>query len=313
MYRSILVPVDGSPFAEHALPLALALARRSGAGIHLVTVSTPIAAAYLEGMYVGYPELENELNARYQAYLDRTIARLRERVDVPISGEVVSGEVAPTLCHLAGGGRYDLVVMATHGRSPLGRFWLGGIADDLMRHANVPLLLVRPEDEEANLDAEPDLSKVVLPLDGTPLAEQILEPAVALAGLMPETEIVLVRAIPREIEEEEPEEVVVRAEARHILLRVRSVEEAVRAEAEEYLARIARGLESRGLKVRTHVVVEDRPGEAILNEAEDEHAGLIALETHGRGGLSRLLHGSVADKVVRGAHVPVLVHRPVNV
>ena len=66
------------------------------------------------------------------------------------------------------------------------------------------------------------------------------------------------------------------------------------------LAGVARRLESRGLRVRTHVVVEDIPGEAILHEAEDEHAGLIALETHGRGGLSRLLHGSVADKVVRG-------------
>jgi nucleotide-binding universal stress UspA family protein len=313
MYRNILVPLDGSPFAEHALPLALALARRSRAGIHLVTVSTPVSAAYLEGMYVGTPDLEDELNARYQSYLDRTMERLRERISVPISGEVVSGEVAPTLCHLAGGGHYDLVVMATHGRSPFGRFWLGSIADDMIRHANLPLLLVRPGDEEPNLDAEPDLGKVVLPLDGTPLAEQILEPAVALAALMPETEIDLVRAIPKEVIEEEPEEVVVRAEARNILLRVRSAEEAVRREAEEYLAGIAHGLEARGLKVRTHVVVEESPVDAILNEAEDEHAGLIALETHGRGGLSRLLHGSVADKVLRGAHVPVLVHRPVNV
>jgi nucleotide-binding universal stress UspA family protein len=313
MYRSILVPLDGSAFAEHALPLALALARRSRAAIRLVTVSPPLSAAYLEGMYVGSVELEDELTARSQTYLDSAMARLRERIDVPISGEVVSGEVAPTLCHLAEGGRYDLVVMATHGRSPFGRFCLGSVADNLIRHANLPLLLVRPGDEEPNLDEEPDLGKVILPLDGTPLAEQILEPAVALAGLMPEAEIVLVRAIPAEVTEEEPEEVVVRAEARHLLLRVRSAEEAIRREAEEYLAGIARRLESRGLRVQTHVVVEERPVDAILHEAEDEQAGLIALETHGRGGLSRLLHGSVTDKVVRSAHVPVLVHRPVGV
>ena len=64
--------------------------------------------------------------------------------------------------------------------------------------------------------------------------------------------------------------------------------------------------------MRTQVVVEDRPAEAILRQADEEQAGLITLETHGRRGLSRLLLGSVADKVVRGAHVPVLVHRRVR-
>ncbi len=87
----------------------------------------------------------------------------------------------------------------------------------------------------------------------------------------------------------------------------------MRLEAEDYLAAVARRLQARGLRVRMQVVVEDKPAEAILHQAEAEHAGLITLETHGRGGLSRLLRGSVADKVVRGAHVPVLVHRPVKV
>ena len=104
MYRTILVPVDGSTFAEHALPLALALAHRSGAGIHLVVVLTPVPAAYLATMYVCPAALEETLNARCRDYLDRVMARLRERIDVPISGEVVSGEVAPTLCGLAAGG-----------------------------------------------------------------------------------------------------------------------------------------------------------------------------------------------------------------
>ena len=83
-------------------------------------------------------------------------------------------------------------------------------------------------------------------------------------------------------------------------------------EAEEYLAGVARRLTARGLRVQTHLVYEDRPAEVILNEAEDRHAGLIALETHGRSGLARLLHGSIADAVVRGAHVPVLIQRPVK-
>jgi nucleotide-binding universal stress UspA family protein len=312
MYRKVLVPLDGSSFAEHALPLAVALARRSRAGIHLVTVTTPITAAYLEGVFVGSADLEAEAAAQRQGYLEAIMARLRERIDVPLTGEVMHGEVSSTLCDLAGTGEYDLVVMATHGRSPFGRFWLGSVADEMMRHATLPLLLVRPGEAPPNLEEEPDLSRIVVPLDGTKLAEQILEPAVALAGLVPGAEVVLVRAVrpvlPIDVA---PEGMETGTEAEHLLHEMETMQKEVEGEAGTYLAEIARRLEARGLRVRTHVVIEDHPDEAILHEAEDEHAGLIALETHGRGGLSRLLHGSIADKVVRSAHVPILVHRPV--
>lgn len=314
MYRTILVPLDGSQFAEHALPVALALARRSGARLHLVSVSTPLTAAYLEGIYLGSDDLDAEVNTRYRAYLDGMAVRLREYINVPITDEVRHGEVAPALCQLASGGEYDLVVMATHGRGPLGRFWLGSVADEVIRHVTLPVLLVRPEDGEARLDEEPDLSRVVVPLDGTPLAEQILEPAIVLALGMPGAEIDLVRVIGPVMPDVVPVDFFEpSSEIERIQKEINALQEAVRHEAETYLAGVARRLEERGLRVRTHVVLEEKPAEAILHEATAEHAGLIALETHGRGGLSRLFRGSVADKVVRGAHVPVLVHRPVNV
>jgi nucleotide-binding universal stress UspA family protein len=311
MYRTILVPLDGSPFAEHALPLALALARRSRASLHLVSVSTPLAAAYLEGVYVGTEDLEAEVTERRQAYLESVQKRLRERIDVPITTEVLHGEVAGSLCDLAADSRFDLVVMATHGRSPFGRFWMGSVADEMIRHATLPLLLVRPEEEEVCLDKEPDLGRVVVPLDGTELAERILEPAIALAGVMPGAEIDLVRAIrPVLPVDASPEMLEAGGETEHIIREVESLQAQIQDEAARYLAVVARRVEARGLKVRTHVVVEEKPAEAILHEADDEHAGLIAMETHGRGGLSRLFHGSVADKVVRSAHVPILIHRP---
>jgi len=312
MYRKILVPLDGSTFAEHSLPLALALARRGHAALHLVTVSTPLTQAYIEGVYVGPADLEAEVNARYQAYLNAIADRLHERTDAPITSEVVNGEVAASLCEIAASGKVDLVVMATHGRSPMGRFWLGSVADDMMRHVNLPLLLVRPGEEAPTLEAEPDLSRVVVSLDGTEAAEQILEPAVALAELIPQTEIVLFRAV-RQVVPDDVEPEMMEAEPRNLRAEVVRMQEQLFREADEYLTGIAHSLEARGLKVRTHVVAEDRPALGILNEAEGEHAGLIALETHGRGGLARLFFGSTADKVVRGAHVPVLVHRPVKV
>lgn len=314
MYRTILVPLDGSQFAEHALPVALALARRSGARLHLVTVSTPLTAAYLEGVYIGSEDLEVEVNARYRAYLDGMAARLHEYINVPITDEVRHGEVAPALCELASCGEYDLVVMATHGRGPMGRFWLGSVADEMIRHVTLPVLLVRPEDGEARLDEEPDLSRVVVPLDGTPLAEQILEPAIALAALIPGAEIDLVRVIRPVMPSVVPIDFLEPAsEIERIQKEIDALQEAVRCEAETYLASVKRRLEERGLRARAHVVIEEKPADAILHEAAAEHAGLIALETHGRGGLSRLFRGSVADKVVRGAHLPVLVHRPVKV
>jgi nucleotide-binding universal stress UspA family protein len=94
---------------------------------------------------------------------------------------------------------------------------------------------------------------------------------------------------------------------------VQTLQDRLYHEAEEYLEKVAAFLRARGLRVRTDVVIDDEPDQAILHEAEAEHAGLIALETHGRRGFSRLIHGSVTDKVVRGAHIPVLVQRPVGV
>jgi nucleotide-binding universal stress UspA family protein len=297
MYRTILVPLDGSPFAEHALPVALAVARRCGAAIHLVDVTSPLSGAALEsGVSLNVGELEKSLSDRSQAYLDGTLARLRARIDVPITGEVPFGDVVPKLSELADSGRYDLVVMATHGRSPFGRFWLGSVADEMMHRTSLPLLLVRPGTHLPNLDEEPDLSRVVVPLDGSNLAEQILEPAMSLAALMPGAEIVLLRSIPASVSDE--------------LADVSDT--STWLDAELYLDSIADRVKARGLRVECLVVFYDQPVDAIVHTAEGEQAGLIALETHGRAGLDRLLHGSVTDKVIRGARMPVLVHRPVK-
>ena len=97
-----------------------------------------------------------------------------------------------------------------------------------------------------------------------------------------------------------------------VLVRFSSRRTELGREAEVYLDRIAGRLRERGLRIRTRVAVDDHPAAAILHEAQALQADLIALETHGRRGLSRLILGSVTDKVVRGAHAPVLVHRPAH-
>jgi len=310
MNRSILVPLDGSEFAEHALPIAMHIARRTGARLHLVTVSTPLSEAFIEGVTFSVADLTREVTERREAYLDGVVKRLRDRGVTAIETRVMHGEVAASLCELLDKDEDQLVVMATHGRGALGRFWLGSVADEMVRATGKPLLLVHPEEGEPDLAREVKLGRVVLPLDGTQLAERMLEPvAELLAGAG--AEVVLLRAVqsimPADLT---PDTASGRKEARSILMQVQEIQMRLRREAEESLQAAAGRLEAKGLRVRTDVIVEDDPAKAILREAEREGADLIALETHGRRGLSRLLHGSVADKVVRGAHVPVLVHHP---
>jgi len=79
--------------------------------------------------------------------------------------------------------------------------------------------------------------------------------------------------------------------------------------AQQYLDRIATGIQAEGLQVQTEVFIGS-PARSILDYARDHAVDLIALETHGRSGAARLVRGSVADKIVRGAGVPVLLHRP---
>jgi nucleotide-binding universal stress UspA family protein len=100
--------------------------------------------------------------------------------------------------------------------------------------------------------------------------------------------------------------------ARDLLTRTQALHKQLRQEARSYLEQVAERLADEACQVETRVAVEEQPGVAILHEATPPAVDAVALETHGRRGLSRLMLGSVADKVIRGATVPVLVHRPTH-
>jgi nucleotide-binding universal stress UspA family protein len=206
----------------------------------------------------------------------------------------------------------DLVVMTTHGRGALGRIWLGSVADQLIRDMPMPMLLVRPEDAAPNLGREAVLNHLLVPLDGSPFAEQILESAVALGSLM-DADYTLTRVIkppcPGGYDFHGSS---FGLEAQMLLDQIDRAQEQLRKEAEDYLHGVAERLRERSLRVHTRVEVEEHPAAAILKSATAPAIDLVALETHGRRGLSRLFLGSVADKVIRAASLPVLVHRPLH-
>jgi nucleotide-binding universal stress UspA family protein len=310
MYRSLLVPLDGSSFGEHALPLAVTLARRSGATLHLLHVLEPVVVAFPEAPLPPDPGLEPALRAHQKAYLEGVVRRVAAAAPVSVRAILHEGDVSAGIAEQVRSVGADLVLMTTHGRGAFGRFWLGSIADRLVRHLDVPMVLTHPHEGPVDLAHEPALGRILLPLDGTAVSEQVIEPAVELGALVG-AEFTLLRVVrpvmPSPLTVDPP---TVAAGVQDLLDRVEHLHEQLRKEAQDYLEGVAARLRGRGLKVRTKVAVQDPPAAAILGESQPQEADLVALGTHARGGLSRLLLGSVADKVIRAAAVPVLVRRP---
>jgi nucleotide-binding universal stress UspA family protein len=306
MYRRIMVPLDGSSLGEYALPPALSLARRAGATVDFVHVCTPVGpnafGGELDAPVLGESQRE-QMRERAHTYLHQLAGSLSTRWEVAITATVLDGRAADSLCDHARAAGADLVVMTTHGYGPLARAWMGSIADKLVRRLPMPVLLVRPHAEALDLlEAvhERAFEHVLIPLDGSALAEEILKPALALGALM-DAEYTLMEAI------EVP--VLGYAPAAPAVGLDDQILEEWRAEAWAYLERIAARIRTRGLVARTIVTLAP-PAMAIIDYAREHAADLIALSTHGRGGLARMLLGSIADKVVRGADVPVLIQRP---
>jgi nucleotide-binding universal stress UspA family protein len=309
LFRSLLVPLEGSSFGEQALPLALGIARRAGAAVQLAHVDVTPAPMYVQAR----PNMESPhdpgTKERATAYLDGVVRRLAALAPIPVTAVLLEGPVAEAVQNQVTANGVDLVVMTTHGRGALSRAWLGSVADQLVHQLTVPLLLVRAREAAAPPDVEPEMRRVLVPLDGSPFAGQILGPAVALGRLM-DAEYLLVRVIQPLAPVNyplEPQGV----GAASVLAHLEALHEQVRQEAESYLEDVARRLRAQGLRVRTRVAVGEQPGVTILREAEAQGADLIALETHGRKGLPRVFLGRVADKLVRGATIPILVQRPV--
>jgi len=203
----------------------------------------------------------------------------------------------------------SLVIMTTHARGAFGRFWLGSNTDSLLRESPVPLLLVHPANHSPDFKEEVALRHLLIPLDGSHLAEQIIEPALDL-GRVWDADYTLLRMIRPVVPMPVPVGLGTFETIAHDMAeRVDAMEKRIEEEATEYLEKIAARLREQKLNVQVLVAMDEQPGVGVLHHAKGP-IDAIALGTHGRRGLSRLFLGSVADKVIRGSTLPVLVHRP---
>lgn len=300
MVRSILVPLDGSPSAEHALPVALSIARKSGATVHIALVHVP--DAFRASAVVSPEDVDWEPKAHEQAYLDA----LRGRMATVFSGDVeihhLEGLVEETLVSEVARRDIDLVVMNAHGWGYVARALVGSISEYLVRHVTVPLLMMHAEAVTVDLAHEVAFHRILIPLDGSKLAETILEPAAALGKLW-QAEFHLLRVVPWAMP-------ISGAQLEHPRPVPRSAKDENIAAAEDYLNGAAQQLRNQAVAAQTQVAVNRSVAAAVLDAATSSACDLIAISTHGRGGIARLLLGSVASKVLRAGHAPVLVYRP---
>ena len=296
MYRQIVVPLDGSTFAEAALPLALALSRRTKATLHLVTVVEPSPA-------IARAEWESA-SREWIEYLSGVSERIAGRAGGELTTALRIGHVVETLLAEARVREADVVVMATHGRGVLSRAWLGSVANGFLHQADRPVILVRPEEGEAPPDAPvKGFETLLVPLDGSELSECALAHAIELGELFGSAyHLTRVVSYPLEIA------------PLHLPHTVHWMSQDVvtdaKADAAEYLEAHAERMRRRGLRVTTSVALDPQPGHGILAEAEAVGCDAITMATHGRTGISRAILGSAADKVLRGTHVPLLLYRP---
>ena len=300
MYKTIMVPTDCSGFDREAIRVALRIAQRSDAKVRLVRVLTT-------GAYFGNGDGVDEFRAASNVKRDRDsalselyalAAECRRSADVDVTVALETGPVADALEGYVKRNNVDLIVISSHGRGGFSRLSLGSVTDSLIRRTTVPVLVVKPPASYLNPTVRGAFKRIVVPLDGSPLAEQILRPIITLA-VLEDSEIVLLSIIKRAEAEQDNEN-----------MRKAPWWERDVAEAKAYLARVAQNTRASKLGVLTDVVIGDDVAEEIAAYAGRENADLIAIATHGRGGLSRVLKGSVADAVTRAARNCVLVFHP---
>jgi nucleotide-binding universal stress UspA family protein len=290
-FQTILVPLDGSPVGEAALPYAEALARRCRASLRLVRAARPAdtrpAEAYLQS-----------LTARLGG--DSVNAEIRTPTGSP--PEAIRAEIAAS--------KADLVVMATHNRTGPRRWTEGSVAESVVSQGNAPVLLVRanqsPERAERLGQARPLL---VVPLDGSAFAEKALSVAADIAAAI-DGALVLVRVghgsghLAAEGDAylgafEQGMDTATPGLGRNV--------QVVVDEARAYLGGVAARF-GKSLVAATQVRLGDVVGE-IVQEAEERSAAAIVMTTHGRTGLARTMFGSVAGKIVHEGNFPVLLVR----
>ena len=291
MFTTISVPLDGSSFGEYALPWAAAIARRTGGRLELLHVHRPqLPGEPLEALTPYQWEMivqaDDAADAEAREREEQRMRALAEGLragGLHASAAVLHGAVADTLtAHVH---RYGtrLLVLSTHGRGGHQHGWLGSITDALVRQTHVPALLLRPREDAPPPEDAAVFRRILAPVDGSPFSETVLPLAAEMARIM---------------------------DAELTLLHAARPNGPVTGSVADYLRDLAGRLRDRAPSVTVEVELAWNAAAAILDRARHGRHDLVAMATHGWGGVRHFMLGSTADKVLRGSHLPLLLFRP---
>jgi nucleotide-binding universal stress UspA family protein len=265
MLKKILAALDGSRMSESILPYVELILASQDADVTLARVT---------------PEGTDEEEKAARAYLSDVALDLRKKGAV-VDTAVLAGNPADAILEQAVRGGYSLILMATRGRSGLGKLIFGSTAEEILERSPIPVFAAHPRGKNA---PAPRITKIVVPLDGSHRSGSILKALSPMARALGARVLVLTIVSPRGRE----------------VLPVELVAKNILAEQKE--------LEAAGIRTEMIVRYGDPATEILAAGALEEHT-LVALSTHGRTGLDKVLFGSVAEKVLRQGAFPMLVVR----
>ncbi len=307
MYTRILTPLDGSDLSEQVIPYARAFASRLSLPMTLLLAIEPDHPTIGQALN---PELHSHETEAHRAehaqgYLSSVAARLRD-AGVTAGTVVPSGEPAQSIVDEASQDDGTLIAMSSHGRSGFARWWMGSVADKVLHMADQPLLLVRSQPQQA-VSGEMAPERLIVPLDGSGEAEDILPHVVNLASRMN----IPVDLVQVTISEDEYYQAmsIGRRVLPPSLPSFRDIEARVEGEATDYVSDVKRRLQQQGVGNVEARLVQGAPADCIVDLASSYDNSLVAMTTHGRSGVGRMILGSVAERVVRQSGGPVLLVR----
>ena len=300
MYKNIMAPVDLSPMENPAISVATRLAREFDATLHLVrAVAPPVIIQPIPPMRA-FEITEQALAEEHEASrrkLEALGAEVEKEAGVRVQTTLKDGRVTQTLRDHAVEIGADVIVMASHSRGGLKRLNLGSVTDYLIRNTHIPVLVVKPDvplfDEAAEVTA-----RIVVPLDGSEMAQEILPQVVALASALKATVTLLQVLTPQTYSQ------------KRIVQPGLPWWDADIAAADAYLSGQAEFIAASGVTVTTDVTLNTDVPAAILDYAIRNKASCLAVATNGVGGIRRFVFGTVADELTRKSPISLLVFHP---
>jgi nucleotide-binding universal stress UspA family protein len=300
MFKRMLVLLDGSKIAEVVFSYARELAGRLNLNIDLLHVCTAEEAQQLPMRQAYIEHMAETLIAQSKEIQSKNNIKPGEK-DIEARAKVAVGYPAEEILKYTDENKIDIIMLATHGRSGIRRWGLGSVADKVIHEANVPIWLVPAYLHEGILYDNLPRRSILVPLDGSKLAETVIPHVIALTRQRgEETEIMLVTVTkPISVKMSEDEQSLIRESITSL-----------KTHSELYLGKIAKQFEDAGLKVNVEQLIGD-PAEEIVRYAATYKPRVIVMSTHGRSGFSRFVFGSVTENVLhRLQKTPVLLVRP---